>query len=119
MADLTRYARRSTVKLITVGRSSGQPRSVTIWFVIADATRVHVQHSSAAPAHWYKNLLKVPDVELDFGDGPRRGRAVAVTEADEIAAIQRQFRGKYFLYRLFQWLGRGRVPMVAAIEVKD
>lgn len=116
VGDLTKYTKGSTVKLTTVGRASGQPRAVTIWFVVADANHIHVQHSSRAPAQWYKNLLKTPEVQLDFGDGMVRGRAVAVTDAGEIARIQKQFRGKYFMYWLFQLLGRGRPPMVATIQ---
>jgi deazaflavin-dependent oxidoreductase (nitroreductase family) len=116
MTDLTKYNNGSTVKLTTTGRSSGQPRAVTIWYVVADAGRVHVQHSSRAPAQWYKNLLKNPEVQIDFGDGVIRGTAVAVTDANEIKRIQRLFRSKYWLFWLFQLLGRGQVPMVATIQ---
>jgi len=116
MADLTKYTNGSTVKLKTIGRASGQPRTVTIWFVVADANHVHLQHSSGAPAQWYKNLVKNPEVELDFGDGAVRGRAVAVTDPAEIARIQKLFRGKYWLFWVFQLLGRGKTSMVATIQ---
>jgi deazaflavin-dependent oxidoreductase (nitroreductase family) len=116
MADLTKYADGSTVKLTTIGRASGKPRAVTIWFVIADSNHVHVQHSSRAPAQWYKNLLKNPEVQLDFGDGPLQGRATAITDSPEIARIQKLFRGKYWMFWLFQLLGRGQLPMVATIQ---
>ncbi|HYD47039.1 MAG TPA: nitroreductase family deazaflavin-dependent oxidoreductase, partial [Terriglobales bacterium] len=75
MTDLTKYAGRSTVKLTTRGRKSGQPRSVTIWFVVVAPDRVEVQHTSAPTAQWYKNLLANPEVTLDFGDGPLPGHA--------------------------------------------
>ena len=117
MADLTKYTKASTVKLTTTGRSSGKPRSVTIWFVIADDSHVHVQHSSRAEAQWYKNLLKNPDVKVDFGDGPLAGRAQPVTDAAEVARIQRLFRGKYLMAWVFQLLGWGKLPLVATIEV--
>lgn len=116
MADLTKYAKGSTVKLTTIGRSSGKPRSVTIWFVVADANHVHVQHSNRAPAQWYKNLQKDPEVWLNFGDGEILGRAIVVTEPEAIARIQRLFRGKYLMSWLFQLLGWGRVPQVATIQ---
>jgi deazaflavin-dependent oxidoreductase (nitroreductase family) len=116
VADLTKFAKGSTVKLTTVGRVSRKSRVVTIWFVVADANHVHVQHSSNAPAHWYKNLIKNPDVQLDFGDGEIQGRAGAVTDPDEISRIQKLFRSKYLLFRVFQFLGRGKVPMVATIQ---
>lgn len=116
MADLTKYANNSTVKLTTTGRASGKPRTVTIWFVVADANHVHVQHSSRAPAQWYKNLVKNPEVRLDFGDGPMTGRAVAVSDPSDATRIQKLFRSKYWTFWIFQLLGRGRVPMVATIQ---
>ncbi len=116
MADLTKYANGSTVKLTTTGRASGKSRAVTIWFVVADNNHVHVQHSSRAPAQWYKNLLKNPEVQLDFGDGPLPGRATAITDSPEVARIQKLFRGKYWMFWLFQLLGRGQAPMVATIQ---
>jgi deazaflavin-dependent oxidoreductase (nitroreductase family) len=116
VADLTKYASVSNVKLTTIGRASGKSRTVTIWFIIADANHVHVQHSSRAPAQWYKNLLKNPEVQVDFGDGPLHGRATAVTDASEVARIQKLFRDKYWMYWLFQLLGRGKLPMVATIQ---
>ena len=117
MADLTKYAKGSTVKLTTTGRSSGKPRTVTIWFVVADARNVYVQHSSRAEAQWYKNLLKNPEVQMDFGDGPIGGRAHPVTDAAEIDRIKRLFRGKYLMAWVFQLLGWGRPPLVATIEI--
>jgi deazaflavin-dependent oxidoreductase (nitroreductase family) len=114
--DLTKYSKGSTVKLTTTGRSSGKPRAVTIWFVVADANHVHVQHSSRAAAQWYKNLLKNPEVQMDFGDGPIDGRAAPITDKSEIDRIQRLFRGKYLLSWVFQLLGWGRAPLVATIE---
>lgn len=116
MIDLTRYADRATVQLTTIGRKSGQPRTVTVWFVVADRRRIHVQHSSRAPAQWYRNLLVSPAVKLDFGDGPMEARARAVTDPAEIEAILRRVRRKYRMAWLFRLLGWGRKPQVAAIE---
>jgi deazaflavin-dependent oxidoreductase (nitroreductase family) len=119
MTDLTKYSGQSTVKLTTVGRKSGQPRSVTIWFVIADARRMHVQHSSRAAAQWYKNLLQNPEVQIDFGDGPIRARAVPIKDPAGIANILRQVRSKYMMAWLFRLLGWGTTPQVATIELTE
>lgn len=119
VADLIKYSKVSTVKLTTIGRKSGTPRSVTIWFVIADPRRMHVQHSSRAKAHWYQNLLKNPDVQMDFGDGPIKGRARPVTDTGEIDAILRLVRKKYMMAWVFRLLGWGRTPLVATIETVE
>ena len=119
MIDLTKYSKNSTVKLTTIGRKSGQPRSVTIWFVIPDAGHVHVQHSSRAAAQWYKNLLQNPEVQMDFGDGPIKGRAVPIKDTGEIEAVLRMVRSKYMMAWFFRLLGWGRTPQVATIEVTE
>ena len=74
------FADKKTVRLTTRGRSSGQPRTVTIWFVADGPRRILVQHVTRAPANWYRNLVKNPAVSLDFGDGPIDARATPITD---------------------------------------
>jgi deazaflavin-dependent oxidoreductase (nitroreductase family) len=116
-ADLTAYAPRSTVRLTTVGRKSGQKRTVTIWFVVADPQRIYVQHVRGADANWYRNLLKTPSVELDFGDGPLAGHATPISDRDAIRRVLRLVRRKYLAAWLVQLLAIGRRPVAAEISV--
>jgi deazaflavin-dependent oxidoreductase (nitroreductase family) len=107
---------KRTVRLTTRGRKSGQPRTVTVWFVPSGANGICVQHSSRKSAHWYRNLLQDPRVELDFGGGPVQGHALAVTDEARIAEILRGVRRKYPLAWVFQLLGWGRRPVAAEIK---
>lgn len=117
MADLTRYAGKSTVKLTTVGRKSGQPRSVTIWFVVTEPGRVLVQHARDPVAQWYRNLLANPEVQLDFGDGPIAARATPITEPAGIAEVLRLIRKKHWLLGpLIQWRASAK-PVAAEIRL--
>lgn len=107
--------RRRTVRLTTRGRKSGQPRTVTIWFVTAGPRRIEVQHVAAKPAQWYRNLLADPAVTVDFGDGPIAARGEPITDPAEIRRVLDRIRRKYWTARLIQWLGRKATPVAATI----
>lgn len=113
--EVAPFSRHRTVRLITRGRKSGQPRSVKLWFVVAGSSSIFVQHASSAPSQWYRNLLAEPSVEVDFGAGPIPARAVAVTEPRKVGEILRLVRRKYFFAKLIQWLGRRATPLAAEI----
>jgi deazaflavin-dependent oxidoreductase (nitroreductase family) len=105
------------MKLTTRGRKSGAPRTVTVWFVVADETRLFVQHASRAPAHWYRNLLRHPAVQIDFGDGLLEARAEPILDQGKIREVLKQVRRKYWSAWLIQLLGRNAQPVAAEIEV--
>lgn len=105
MADLTAYAKRSTLRLTTRGRKSGEPRTATIWFVVVDPQTLAVQHVRGDDANWYRNLRKHPAVQIDFGDGPIAAHATPITDRAEINRVLAAIRKKYWLAYLLQALG--------------
>ena len=109
-------ARKRTMRLTTRGRRSGQPRTVTIWFVANGPRSVLVQHTTSAPAHWYRNLLRDPAVEIDFGDGPISARAEPISDPTRVRDVLASIRQKYWSARLIQWLGRNATPLAAQIS---
>jgi deazaflavin-dependent oxidoreductase (nitroreductase family) len=113
---MTDPRRRKTVRLTTRGRKSGQPRTVTIWFVTHGERAVRVQHVAPVPAQWYRNLLAEPAVTLDFGDGPIPARARPLTDPDEVRAVLTAIRRRYWTAPLIQWLGRKETPVAAEIS---
>jgi len=112
---LKAYERQSIVNLTTVGRKSGRKFTVKIWFVLADDRSIYVQHVTA-PANWCRNLTKNPTVELDFGSGAIVGTATVIDDPQRARDVLAQFRRKYFLARVLQFLGRRNQPFVARIE---
>jgi deazaflavin-dependent oxidoreductase (nitroreductase family) len=120
MPELTRYAKRSTIRLTTKGRKSGQPRTVTIWFVVTGPQQIEVQHVRAPVAQWYKNLVANPAVQVDFGDGPLPARAAPITDAAGIQGVLQRIRDKHpVMGPLVQWLGRKAEPVAARIEIES
>lgn len=112
--DLSRYARQKTVRLTTVGRRSGQKRTVTIWFVVEGPSSILVQHVAKKPANWYRNLATEPTVEIDFGSGPLPARAQIFEDRRDIDAVVSQIGKKYWAYRLIRFFGAGSDRAVAA-----
>jgi deazaflavin-dependent oxidoreductase (nitroreductase family) len=116
--DLTQQARRSTVRLTTTGRKSGRPHTVTIWFVVADGSRFYVQHVRGPGADWYRNLVKQPEVGVDFGAGVLQARAVPIADPAEVRRVLGLFRKKYILSWIFQLLGMTRQAVAAEVTVR-
>lgn len=118
MADLTRYARKATVKLTTTGRKSGQPRTVTIWFVAVAPDRIEVQHAREPVAQWYKNLAANPEVTVDFGDGPLEARARTIVDVEAKRAVLGRIRAKHWLLGpLIQRGTKAETAVVAEIQL--
>lgn len=117
--DLRRIENKSTVRLTTIGRTSGLPRTVTVWF-LHDAGRLYVQSGKQGQTDWYRNLLKNSEVTLDFDGLVLRGRAVAVDDPAEVAHVHQGFRSKYLTARVTSWFGKrfglGKVVRIDALE---
>lgn len=111
-ADLERH---KSVRLTTRGRKSGQPRTVTIWFVPDGTRAIAVQHVTAAPAHWYRNLCADPAVTVDFGAGPIAARATPLDDPDAVRDVLARVRRRYWSAWLIRLLARGATPVAARI----
>jgi deazaflavin-dependent oxidoreductase (nitroreductase family) len=104
--DLDAVDGGSEVRLTTVGRSSGKPRSVSIWFV-RDQDRLYVQSGKDGETNWYRNILANPEVRLEFDSLQLTGRAVPIDDDTETARIHDLFRSKYLTARVMGWFGGG------------
>jgi len=110
--DLAPLARHWNCRLTTVGRRSGQPRSVTIWFALGPGC-IYLTGGPEGP-NWSRNARANPDVELQIGSTRLRGRARVVDDEREAAAIRRRFTERYLLARLSRWFG-GYTRSVAVV----
>jgi deazaflavin-dependent oxidoreductase (nitroreductase family) len=112
-SQLCSYQHASTMELTTTGRRSGQPRTVTIWFVADDAGRLYVQSGKEGRTDWYLNLLQNPAVTMRIGELRMKGVATPVEDQTEAARVHALFRQKYLRARLSDWIGsdagRGKV----------
>ena len=111
-----RLDRHWNCRLTTRGRRSGQPRTVTIWFV-AETDRILLAGGADGP-QWSRNLRAEPAVELRIGRETLRGRARVVEDPAEGDAIRDRFVDKYLLARIARWFGgyTRSVPVVVELE---
>lgn len=98
-ASLDRHlADRSVCHLETIGRTSGKPRPVEIWFAAdPDRDRIYILSGGRDRAHWVRNIRSTPEVRLRIGSdwfsgigsevegGPDEARARALV-ADKYGA---------------------------------
>jgi deazaflavin-dependent oxidoreductase (nitroreductase family) len=117
--DLDAIEDESEVELTTIGRSSGKPRTVTIWFV-RDQDSLYVQAGKKGETNWYRNLLAQPDVRLKIGSSHLSGRAVPIEDEGETQRIHELFRSKYLTARIMGWFGggfgSGRVVRIESLQ---
>lgn len=83
--------------LTTIGRHSGQPREIEIWFTQLDG-KYYIISYLFEKAGWIKNVHQNPDVTFRVGtqDFHARARIVdSATEAELYSAIRRLSDAKY------------------------
>jgi deazaflavin-dependent oxidoreductase (nitroreductase family) len=83
--------------LTTIGRRSGQPREIEIWFTQHDG-RYYLIAEHRWETQWVQNLLAEPRVRVRVGDEEFRARArVAHADAEPVshAAAQELSEKKY------------------------
>jgi deazaflavin-dependent oxidoreductase (nitroreductase family) len=113
----TQFAADDFCYLTTIGRVSGQPHTIEIWFAL-DGDSLYML-SGSHTSDWVKNLRRAPDVTVRLGDVVFAGRARVVERADEDAQARRLVLAKYQLRDdddLSEW-GRTALPVALDLEV--
>lgn len=68
------FAEETFAYLTTIGRSSGDPHRIEIWFA-AENGRVYMLSGGRDRSDWVKNLIENPVVTLEIGNEKRAGVA--------------------------------------------
>ncbi len=104
--------------LTTIGRRSGQPRTVELWFVL-DGLTVHFLAGGGEGAQWVRNADVEPAVQLRLGQQTYQGR-VRRPEAGstEDATARRRMAAKYQGWRQGRPLsGWAREALCVAVDL--
>jgi deazaflavin-dependent oxidoreductase (nitroreductase family) len=83
--------------LTTIGRRSGRPRQIEIWFTRHEG-RYYLVAEHGLRAHWVRNLRADPRVRVRVGARRFRGRARVVdgrTERSLVLAVRGRSEAKY------------------------
>ena len=104
LPDLAALNRKSLLELTVVGRKTGTPRTVKIWFV-ATRDKIYITSGRGSNSQWVKNLQQTPTVTCQIGSTRFQGIAVWLEEGQVRDTIFPLFFRKYFLARIFRWSG--------------
>ena len=83
--------------LTTIGRRTGLPRRIEIWFTRHDG-RYYLVAEHGLRAHWVQNLLAEPAVRVRVGRRTVRGRGRVVdarAERDRVCTVRGLSEAKY------------------------
>jgi deazaflavin-dependent oxidoreductase (nitroreductase family) len=101
-------------RLVTTGRRSGQPREISIWFAGVEDHLIMLA-GGREQAHWVRNLMAEPRVQVGIGSRMFEGRAKVVEGEADDAAARSAIAGKYGTKWLQRWL-RESLPVRIDIE---
>jgi len=106
MLDLQALNRESLVHLTVLGRKSGKPHTVKIWFATdASKGKVYVTSARGSDAQWVKHLRKYPQTTLQIGNTSFKGTATWREDDQVRTEVIPLFLRKYFLAKVFKWIG--------------
>jgi len=106
-----------TIHLVTIGRRSGLPRPVTVWFVYLDG-RLFVRTSYET--HWGKNLIANPIVEAEVGGLRFKAEAERVNDQRLKDLLLEAYRRKYKFFDLVSHFFKIRGnPLFFELKVKE
>ncbi|HEY7876319.1 MAG TPA: nitroreductase family deazaflavin-dependent oxidoreductase [Actinomycetota bacterium] len=101
--------------LTTIGRRSGRPHTIEIWFA-EDSGRLFLLAGGGERADWVRNLRADARVGLRVGDYDDSATATVVTDATDDALARRLLAAKYQGWRPGQELS-GWAQTALAVEV--
>lgn len=80
--------------LTTIGRVSGEPREIEIWFGL-DGDTLYMLSGARERSNWVRNLLRYPAVTVRIADTTLAGWARVVDSPEEDARASRLLVDKY------------------------
>jgi deazaflavin-dependent oxidoreductase (nitroreductase family) len=103
------------VELTTVGRRTGQHRSVMLTSPVQEGDTIVVVASRGGDDHhpaWFLNLRDHPEVEVRFKGGPKRPMVATVADPDERARLWPTVTAQYKNYAGYQEKTDREIPLV-------
>lgn len=116
--------RAKVIRLTTIGRKSGRPHSVEVWFVYdVQQKSIYIlahQGTSQKGTDWYRNVRANPKVIVAVRGQSLRARFVPVAESEAQALearVRSLFAEKYGRATISYWYGGGpRLPVSLMVE---
>lgn len=108
------------LELTTVGRRSGEPRSVLLTAPLVEGDTLVVVASRGGDDHhpaWFLNLRDHPDVQVSVRGGPREPRRAEIVGPDERPVLWERIASRYRNYAGYQRRTDREIPLVRLVPV--
>jgi deazaflavin-dependent oxidoreductase (nitroreductase family) len=103
------------LELTTIGRKSGQPRSVMLTSPLQEGQTIVIVASRGGDDHhpaWFLNLRDHPEVEVRYQGEPSRKMRAHVADADERARLWPRVTADHANYAGYQTKTDREIPLV-------
>jgi deazaflavin-dependent oxidoreductase (nitroreductase family) len=87
-------ADRSECRLTTIGRRTGDPHTISIWFAHSEGT-VYLLSGGGQRSDWVRNLVADPQVTVAFSGARFAGRARLIEDPEEDRVARDLIHDKY------------------------
>ncbi len=115
--DLRELAQEDFCYLTSVGRVTGKPHTIEIWFGLEGRT-LYMLSGGRDRSDWVKNIRRQPEVTVRIGDHYFRGSGRVVEDPEEDALARRLLVDKYRRGdELSRW-GRTALPVAVDLDVQ-
>jgi deazaflavin-dependent oxidoreductase (nitroreductase family) len=104
-------------RLVTTGRTSGEPRQIRIWFASVD-DRLYLLSQAGAKAHWVRNIEAEPGVSVRIRNRTFGGRARVVRPDEPEDGLARQLWGAKYGTKRFEKFLRDALPVAVDLEAE-
>jgi hypothetical protein len=84
----------SEINITVTGRKSGRSISLPVWFEV-EGEKLYLLPAKGSATEWYKNLLKIPAIQLAARGKAFTSSASLLTEETQVRKVIDRFRGKY------------------------
>jgi len=105
----------SVVELTTIGRKTGQPRTVMLTSPTQEGDAIVIVASRGGddqPPAWFLNLRDHPEVTVAFAGKPKQAMRARVATPDERAALWPRVTAAYHGYATYQTRTDRVIPLV-------
>jgi deazaflavin-dependent oxidoreductase (nitroreductase family) len=114
MTDLDRH---SVIDLTTVGRVSGRPHTIEIWFAYREST-IYLLSGGGVRSDWVRNLIRSPEVRVRAGGGVYTGMGRIVTDPHEDRLARDAVHEKYVVHYSGDLTGWREMALPIAIDLE-
>ncbi len=117
--NLTKAGGHKLIHVTTLGRRTGKPHIVELWFAIANG-KVYLSHEGQE-TDWMKNIAQNPEVTFEIGGKYFKGRGRYMQNgAKETApgkvALYEKYYGKAEMEIIEDWFSLSKLLMIEPID---